>query len=91
MLPAFLTDTRIEHAQRKIICAQDSSIESLQTLVVDRPVEHYGDRPERAEAELERLRSEPAERDNELAARVRRLELAAGLTLPDASSDATEI
>ena len=48
-------------------------------------------RAHRAESELERLRSERAERDQELAARVRRLELAAGLTPPDASSDATEI
>ena len=51
-------------------------------------VEEARHRAHRAESELERLR---AERDQELAARVRRLELAAGLTPPDASSDATEI
>ena len=54
-------------------------------------VEEARHRAHRAESELERLRAERAERDNELAARVRRLELAAGLTPPDASSDATEI
>lgn len=44
-------------------------------------------RAERAEAELERVR---AERDREIAARIRRLEIAAGFTTPDASDDATE-
>ena len=45
-------------------------------------------RAERAEAELQRLR---AEHDHEVAARLHRLEIAAGITLPDASDDATEI
>ena len=45
-------------------------------------------RAERAEAELQRLR---AEHDHEVAARLHRLEIAAGITPPDASDDATEI
>ena len=90
MLPAFLTDTRIEYAQRKIIRAQDLQIESLKTLVaaLKQQAEQQCHRAERAEAELERLR---AEHDSAVNARLRRLETAAGLTPPDASDDATEI
>ena len=50
--------------------------------------EQQRQRAERAEAELQRLL---AERDNEVNARIRRLEIAAGLATPDASDDATEI
>ncbi len=50
--------------------------------------EQQRQRAERAEAELERLRSA---REEEFAARLRRLETAAGLIPPDASDDATEI
>ena len=52
-----------------------------------RQAEEARQRTQRAEAELERVR---AERDQELAARIRRLEIAAGFAAPDASDDATE-
>ena len=92
MLPAFLTDTRIEYAQRKIIRAQDSRIESLETMAAafKQQVECQRHRAERAEANLAHLRSERSERDVELATRLRCLEIAAGITPPDASDDATE-
>ncbi len=44
-------------------------------------------RDDRAEAELERIRSQ---RDQDLTERVRRLEIAAGIASPDASDDTTE-
>ena len=50
--------------------------------------EQQRQRAERAEAELQRLL---AERDSEVNARIRRLEIAAGLVPPDASDDPTEI
>ena len=85
MLPAFLTDNRIEYQQRRTIRAQDRRIEILegQATLWKQLFENQRQRAERAEDELTRLRTD-------LAARVLHLEIAAGFAAPDASDDATE-
>lgn len=93
MLPAFLTDNRIEYHQRRTIRAQDRRIEILegQATLWKQLFESQRQRAERAEAELERIRTE---RDQEIAERFSRIEAALGLPMlldfRAESDDATE-
>ena len=87
MLPAFLTDNRIEYHQRRIISAHERRIEILEGQA-DLWKQLFEGQRQRAEAEVERIR---ADHDREIAARFNRIEAALGLpSLPDASDDDTE-
>ena len=97
-----LRDDRVQKAEEETAKARQETAQAkqradeFQKLYVElqqqaeqerRQAEQQRQRAERAEAELQRLR---AEHDNEINARFRRLEIAAGITPPDASDDATE-
>lgn len=83
-----LRDDRAQKAEQKATKAQKEAEQLRQQAEQFRQqAEAARQRAERAEAELQQLRSE---RDNEVHARLRRLEIAAGITPPDASDDATE-
>ncbi len=75
-------------AKQQVDQFQKLYVESQQQAEQERrQAEQQRQRAERAEAELQRLR---AERNDAVNARLRRLEIATGITPPDASSDATE-
>ena len=83
-----LRDDRAQKAEQKATKAQKEAEQFRQQAEQFRQqAEAARQRAERAEAELKQLRSE---RDNAVNARLRRLEIAAGLAPPDASDDATE-
>ncbi|MYC35237.1 MAG: hypothetical protein F4X64_18985 [Chloroflexi bacterium] len=83
-----LRDDRVQKAEENAAQArQESEQFKQQAEQFKQQAESERQRAERAEAELERVR---AERDQEWAARIRRLEIAAGFAAPDASDDATE-
>jgi DNA anti-recombination protein RmuC len=90
-----LRDDRVQKAEEETAKARQETAQAkqradeFQKLYVElqQQAEQERQRAERAEAELQRLR---AEHDNEINARFRRLEIAAGITPPDASDDATE-
>ena len=91
-----LRDDRVQKAEEETAKARQETAKAkqqadeFQKLYVEsqQQAEQERQRAERAEAELQRLR---AERDDAVNARLRRLEIAAGITPPDASDDATEI
>ena len=95
LLLGILRDDRAQKADERTAKAEESAKQSEQKAAKARQeaeqfrqqAESERQRAERAEAELERVR---AERDQEWAARIRRLEIAAGFAAPDASDDATE-
>ena len=84
-----LRDDRAHRERERADKAEQETVKARQQAAhFQRQAEAAMQRAERAEAELERLRSG---REEEFAARLRRLEIAAGITQPDASDDATEI
>jgi len=88
LLLGILRDDRAHKAEEKAAKAQQEVNKFRQEAEELRlHAEQQRQRAERAEAELERLRFG---REEEFAARLRRLEIAAGLTPTDASDDATE-
>ena len=102
LLLGILRDDRAQKADERAAKAEESAKQSDQKAAkAQQEAEQFRQQAEearqraeraeterqRAEVELERVR---AERDQEIAARIRRLEIAAGFATPDASDDATE-
>ncbi len=91
-----LRDDRVQKAEEETAKARQETAQAkqradeFQKLYVElqQQAEQQRQRAERAETELQRLRTE---HDSGINARLRRLEIAAGITPPDASDDATEI